>query len=559
MSTEDRRTPGATRVPFEGLVEVGAAVGTAFEAQAVNVSQDGMQLRTAYLPDAGQPLSCRFDAGNGESVLASGEVVWAHGDEQGGQFGVRFTDMDAESVEGLRRIVGLTESAADVERGGKVRLHIDGLGSPMRAKVKESGAGVVTVGSDLGFLQVGKELELEDAKSGNKRAARIDRVDVAVDSSSQVPQLVVTLSYANTGAQDRAPSSASSRAAQPAQGQPTGLEAAEQASGQMRGAVSAYAERIRESIGGLARSASTTVGLLLKARGESTRAEVSPRRTTAPAPGGGLRAEGRRVLRSQAGRTADATEDASSATSPRNPRVQRRAVLLGAALLAVAALGAAALRAARHQAGHDATATAASAPASATAAPATSAVAAASQALPSAAPAPSNSAATASPFAALPPTQPAVDGTLSATDEERSAHKKHAHVTPFANGSVHHGNALRLRMDGPIESIEGTPQANGFTVKIPGRRSLEAAAPLAARDSRIASMKIANDTSGAALTVSFHDGIPNYRVSARGDTLVILIAPPGALERPVAKRDDKSDKSLKRGSHPRVTDGPYDR
>ena len=70
MSTEDRRTPGAMRFPFEGLVEVGGALGPSFEAQAVNVSEDGMQLRTAYLPEPGQPLTCRFDVGQGESVLA---------------------------------------------------------------------------------------------------------------------------------------------------------------------------------------------------------------------------------------------------------------------------------------------------------------------------------------------------------------------------------------------------------------------------------------------------------------------------------------------------------
>ena len=560
MSTEDRRTPAATRVPFEGLVEVGAAVGTAFEAQAVNVSQDGMQLRTAYLPEAGQPLSCRFDTGSGESVLASGEVVWAHGDEQGGEFGIRFTDVDADSVEGLRRIVGLTESAVSVERGGKVRLHIDGLASPMRAKVKESSAEAVTVGSDLGFLQVGKELELEDAKSGSKRAARIDRVDVAVDASSRVPQLVVTLSYASAAAHDRATGSASPRGTQPAPNTPDDLAEADEASRHMRGAASAYAERIRESICGLARSARTTVTLLARrARGEpTTGAEGSPRRTTAPAPAGALRAEGRRVLRSQTGGMVDATGDPSTATSSRKALVQRRALILGAAVLVIAAVGAAALRAARHDPGHDGMPTVASASPGASATPTTSAVTAASPALPSAAPVASSSSSTTSPFAALPPSESASDVTLTSGDEDKSGHKKHVHVAPFANGPVHHGNALRLRMDGPIEAIDGTPQVNGFTVKIPGHRSLEAAAPLAARDSRIASMKVANDASGATLTVNFRDGIPNYRVSARGDTLVILIAPPGALERPVAKRDDKSEKALKHGSHQRVSDEPYD-
>ena len=75
MSSEDRRAPGTSRIPFEGLVEVGGALGPSFEAQAINVSQDGMLLRTAYLPDAGQPLTCRFDAGHC-TVTAQAEVVW---------------------------------------------------------------------------------------------------------------------------------------------------------------------------------------------------------------------------------------------------------------------------------------------------------------------------------------------------------------------------------------------------------------------------------------------------------------------------------------------------
>ena len=177
MSSEDRRAPGMSRTPFEGLVEVGGALGPAFEAQAVNVSEDGMMLRTAYLPEAGQPLTCRFDAGSGGSVLASGEVVWTQAADKGGEFAIRFTDMDPESVDALKRVCGLPASGgagepAPVAMGGKVRLHIEGLASPMRAKIKDTHSSEIRVGSDLGFLQVGKPLELEDAASGTKRPAR---------------------------------------------------------------------------------------------------------------------------------------------------------------------------------------------------------------------------------------------------------------------------------------------------------------------------------------------------------------------------------------------------
>ena len=97
----DRRAPGATRIPFDAMVEVGGALGPSFKAQAINVSQEGMHLRTAYLPERGQPLTCRFDAGPNATVLATGEVVWTEEAGRGGEFGLRFTNLDAESVEAL--------------------------------------------------------------------------------------------------------------------------------------------------------------------------------------------------------------------------------------------------------------------------------------------------------------------------------------------------------------------------------------------------------------------------------------------------------------------------
>ena len=52
MSTaSDRRAPEASRIPFDGMVEVGGALGPSFEAQAINLSEEGMHLRTAYLPE----------------------------------------------------------------------------------------------------------------------------------------------------------------------------------------------------------------------------------------------------------------------------------------------------------------------------------------------------------------------------------------------------------------------------------------------------------------------------------------------------------------------------
>jgi len=555
MSTEDRRAPGATRVPFEGLVEVGGALGPSFEAQAVNVSEEGMQLRTAYLPEAGQPLTCRFDAGPGQGVLASGEVVWTRSADQGGEFGIRFTEMDAESVDALKRACGLEEGGgpAPVYPGSKVRLHIEGLASPMRAKIKDARSTAITVGSDLGFLQVGKQLELEDAQSGSKRPACIDRVEVAVDPASHVPQLVVTLRYADVQAQVDA---AAGDVTTPDTRGGDDLAAVEEASAKMKGAIARKLATVGPAVEQMARRAKTAVELLAKRRRERAEEAAAPRRTTAPAPGGGLHTAGRRVVR---GETSSAGASPEEGSAPRKLGMTKRKAAVASAVMIAAVLGAFALKKSHHDAAADGNA------ASAASAPAQSASAAA---LANAAP-PGAPGAPSTPSAAGPtgPGSAPIDtgtgvGTTTPADEPLAynddtddapvrAHRRHLHVPPFGNGPVHHGNVLRLKMDGPIESIEGAQQPTGFAVKIPGRKSLEPAAPLAARDGRIAGIKVSNDTTGAELTVAFKDGVPNYQVRARGDTLVIALAPAAALEKTVADKDDKGATSAKHHHHKR--------
>jgi len=554
-SAEDRRAPGAMRIPFDALVEVGGALGPSFEAHAVNLSEEGMLLRTTYLPEPGQPLTCRFDSG-GQTVLASGEVVWVEGAQEGGEFAIRFTEMDPESVEALRRACGVAAAAtgdatdggagenagasaaggadaakaAAVTRGSKVRLHIDGLASPMRAKIRDAKECAVTVGSDLGFLQVGKQLDLEDAASGSKRAAKIDRVDVQVDPASRVPQLVVTLRY------DDAPADAPAAA--------TSADAAEvdEATGRMKGALARGLARVGPAFERLAARTKTTIALLAQRRREKADA-AAPRRTTAPPPGGGLHATGRRVVRGDSGGGAGAGEEA--AMDGRFKVTKRKAMVAGAVML-VAIVGAVALKKSHHDpAGADGAETAAAAAATAA------------------------GAATGAPLSPVTPTSmpplpvpAAIDdrggpgamaaggalGPIGAAGDDPSdpskAHKKHGKVVPFGNGPVHHGNVLHLKMDGPIDSIEGAQQPTGFAVKIPGRKSVEAAGPLAARDARIAAIKVSNDAAGAELVVNFKDGVPNYQVSAKGDTLILSLAPAGALgDKTVAKKDAKGGKN----------------
>jgi hypothetical protein len=550
MSTEDRRAPGTTRIPFDGLVEVGGAMGPSFEAQAINISEDGMLLRTAYLPEPGQPLTCRFDAGPGEGVLASGEVVWSQGAEKGGEFAIRFTDMDPQSVEALKRACGLgTDPAMPMAQAGtKVRLHIEGLASPMRAKIKDAQTSEITVGSDLGFLQVGKHLELEDAQSGNKRPAAIDRVEVAVDPTSHVPQLVVTLRYEDVDADAAAP-----RAPAPSTPRDTASSAARaaaeeadamEASIKMKGTLAHGIARIGPAFERLANRAKTTIALLAARRSLRGDDPSMPRRTTAPAPGGGLHATGRRVVR---GELASATDEAPA---PSKLKMTRRKAAIASAVMLTAIIGAIALKKSHHDTPAEAAAIAS--PEARTTAP-TAVAAENPPPLPFPTSAPALTAPPMDPGASLGLTQGSSGGIASADDDTdaptKGAHKHHGKVTPFGNGPVHHGNVLHLKMDGPIEAIEGAQQPTGFAVKLPGRKSLEAAGPLAARDSRIAAIKVSNDPAGAELTIAFKDGVPNYRVDSKGDTLIIALAAPGSLDKTVAKNDSKGGKAQKHHKH----------
>jgi hypothetical protein len=205
---QERRTEGQGRMPVETLVEVvGNEPGIpAFEAESVDVSARGMHLRTAYLPDEGAPLVCRFEE-HGREIVVEGVVAWRREGARGGEFGVEFTALDSRSVDALRELCdGADKPQAEAEEppapqepphdsGTKVRLHIDGLGSPMKARVRSGDPRRVQVGSNLEFLKVGRRLEIEDLERGGRRTAHIDSVNVAIDPETKVPQLVVALRY----------------------------------------------------------------------------------------------------------------------------------------------------------------------------------------------------------------------------------------------------------------------------------------------------------------------------------------------------------------------------
>jgi len=351
------------RIPFDAMVEVGGVLGPTFEAHAVNLSEEGMHLRTMILPEVGQPMTCRFEAGDGLEVVAAGEVLWREDLGEQGEFGIRFTNLTEQSAEALHRILQMAQSDQSVHGASsrKVRLHIEGLAAPMRARVREEQGPSVTAFSELGFLQVGKAVELEDAVTGRKKPALIHGVDIEVEQESHVPRLIVRLRYeepalgvahagvleageeplvmrhAGAEAQDAyaydsdeplPPHGAAVESVYGASGASEAVDAGaalhvesvsvrsdgegleadrhdEEVRALRSGTLAAGASRVAEGLASWTRrarmAASRWTSMVPALRGCSSSDAASPaRRTTAPAPGGGLHAFGRRVVRGDA-------------------------------------------------------------------------------------------------------------------------------------------------------------------------------------------------------------------------------------------------------------------
>ncbi|MFT3768736.1 MAG: PilZ domain-containing protein [Minicystis sp.] len=616
---KDRRAGGGQRVHFEALVAVGENAGGGFEAESVDVSPDGMRLRTAYLPDVGDKLVCRFD-GMGNEVVVEGEVIWRNEEAKGGEFGMRFTGLDAASEDAVRAMCAQLggppgdEPAAEepaVPRGSRVRLHIEGLGSPMKARVRESAAREVEVGSNLEFLKVGRTLELEDVEAGEKREALIDGVKVDVDPSTKVPQLVVTLRYDKLAAEAPKAGAASAtgkarlsesaaatiakkrektRASEPpppatrrtagsippiasaakddgepapktvrrSQPPPPADEAeahaheadGDQGEGDEKAGASfgdraasagrAVASKIGPALSGMSVRAKGAMNGMLAlierrraARGETKKA-AAPRRTTAPPPAGAITSDGRRLVRDEG-----MGEDDEAPP----PRTNRRAAALGGGLGLIAVLaifGVTRLIAGR---GHTATADAHATPAL----PATTADApvAAGTGTPVAnvplfgatplstteplapAPLPSAQAAAAPAGGAALPGPDNVPG--AGDDDDGPGNGPAAANGPilkeWGQGSVgQHPVVLKIKMDGAVERISGAAGAQGFTISVPGRRSVSSASDLTRKDKRLASVNVVNTSHGAEVSVQFKDDVPSYQARVKGDKLEIAIA-----------------------------------
>lgn len=198
QAAHERRSNVAVRVPLDVLVSLAHRdFDEPFEADAVNLSTGGLSMRAAYLPEVGSRLACRFECPPlGEPLEAEGEVVWAtDAGEHQGEFGLRFVSLDARSEEAIRALVGDDAEASAVPTPGAravARLFLDGVPTPIVARVTHRADDLMTLEQELPFLALDTGVAVRDA-SGAARRGRIGSVDLQL--CGDLPKLVLQVVF----------------------------------------------------------------------------------------------------------------------------------------------------------------------------------------------------------------------------------------------------------------------------------------------------------------------------------------------------------------------------
>ncbi|MFO0562214.1 MAG: PilZ domain-containing protein [Polyangiales bacterium] len=213
----------STRRRFNGTVELALPdEAEGYEADAIDLSIGGISLKTAFLPDVGSELDCRFvlDGNDPRTVQARGQVVWAKDNgNDAGAFGLCFTELSKGDRAALEKhctpksaqpaqaaqapvdphakTVNVNVNAVD----DRVRLRLPKMSEPLKAKVQQQVDGAVVVAMDLSFITLGDNVEVESVKGKTKGI--LEDVQVDVDASSKSARLVLTVSLDGSTAAER--------------------------------------------------------------------------------------------------------------------------------------------------------------------------------------------------------------------------------------------------------------------------------------------------------------------------------------------------------------------
>ncbi|MEZ4389980.1 MAG: PilZ domain-containing protein [Polyangiales bacterium] len=592
----ERRDPTAPRRPFRAPVDIADIVDQEiWQGDARDLSISGMSVQSAMVPEVGEELACRFRLEGGEQIESRVEVVWAReAGARDGEFGVRFTALDANLKETLRKVlpapvapVAATPASAPtggIHENSKVRIVIPGMEAPLRARVRTRAQGALIVGSDLTFLRLGERVAVD---GGSERAdGNITAVDIEVDKRSGVPRLILTIDGAGEApgvvppavapatseaaprvevgeaerdtkvevkpASEAARAEAAPRPERARAAQETRVlsthdehelpddEAFDTRTWAQRAleAAKVNAARLAAAAGPAARDAGKAVGGAV----DALRARVRGGVASVEQP----RREPRVTLNRNGLRRQHAEESEGAAAPVRNRRTMVLAGVGGAAALGIVALavtGGPKPQAPRPQVtiareglnpdALNAADEAATTPITLGAAPTAmqpepQMIQGEAGSLPVDLRAPAAAPSETDPVQV---TRRAARAAASprATPTTRVA----AGRMTLGNPAIRAGTLMRIRTDGPITRLDGVgARGADIVISIPGRRSLDLGAPLARLDSRIASSRVMNRSTGAVLTLHFRTAAPPFSARAVGNNLhVVLGATPGVRAR----------------------------
>lgn len=564
-----------------------------------------MHVRTSYLPEVGESLVCRLEHDDRE-VLVEGRVAWRSEGQDSGEFGIQFTALDADSADVLQ---SLGEPVSEPERspfapdvddedepggaeifmqGSRVKLHIDGLGAPMKACVHEGSQRKLRVGSCLEFLKVGRTLQVEDLAAGHQRGAHVDSVNVVVNPATSVPELVVQLRYEGvtpTPAPAKAKGSlgmdyddeafhsvASGAGSRDADSEDEHSDLSDDDAAPWEPA----AEALRARLGGAARSAGSiaqkaggALSMLAKNARESV-ASVTSRHTVPRTSGAVARTRpqtpqtkrkqtSRRTSRAApshlrsgihdlglAGRSRPTVGRASKKVAEPPPKRRIAPAAIFALAFAVFAGSAFALRGM----GDDSTPVATEAKPQGEAkqekkpAPTKTAIAAKPSVRQDAEESEDGVVAEVPLFgpqamAVKPAEEPTVEVDLAESerraaaaaveDETWDATPAEAETQdskPWGRGRLYLPTIHRIRLDGVGANLAGAVNPDGFTIVVPGRKAMESGKAIEKRDKRIIAVETSNEARGATVKFEFRGSVPPYRVRLRKDFVEFLISAP---------------------------------
>ncbi len=157
----------------------------------LDCSPGGCRLQAPAAPAVGERVGCALRSPDG-NISVSGAVAWRREDRFGAEFGV---EVEASQRQALLAIMAACERpmAEPVSLGERVNLHLPGVATPMRARVKRASHGEIVVGSTLQFLSVGVGAIIEEVGRGIMKEARVAHVVVDIDAVTGTPTLLVTL------------------------------------------------------------------------------------------------------------------------------------------------------------------------------------------------------------------------------------------------------------------------------------------------------------------------------------------------------------------------------